>query len=292
MYDEVRSVPFTDSDGKYAAMRNFIESTARDSGIELTKLKADVFSPSGRAAKARSALTRKCFRSLVRKANQSQQHRHQSDTRTPNHKLAQALPLGGIHLVESCSSESEYFTDAEDSEQKTCRNPHIDMASRRPHLTFRVWDHTSLCNFDGGFLASTFEGWSWAPPPIRRDDPSNAFTILAHGHLSKRGGIPVFVATTSVSLPRIVPTKSFTLLIHLQSLIQVLNIASKLENPRFAAIDLQAQCMQEEDKLHHAADVLRWLKNDCGIKLTYRYRGYGDWVRHVYLFCRIHTHID
>ncbi|KAF1942174.1 hypothetical protein EJ02DRAFT_422411 [Clathrospora elynae] len=64
MYHEVFvAVTFEDPHGVYDEMRNMIELTAQDLGIELHRLDGEAMSPSGQAAKAKSMLTRNNYKS-------------------------------------------------------------------------------------------------------------------------------------------------------------------------------------------------------------------------------------
>lgn len=45
-----------------------------------------------------------------------------------------------------------------------------------------------------------------------------------------------------------------------------------MQNPQLALIDLDAACLQEENKLHHAAEVFPWLKAQ-GLARWARYKG-------------------
>ena len=57
-----------------------------------------------------------------------------------------------------------------------------------------------------------------------------------------------------------------------QSLLQVLCYATEMHKPRLALIDLDAPRMQQEHKVHHAANVIADLRKDGMMSWT-RYQG-------------------
>ncbi|CAO2657533.1 Nn.00g036590.m01.CDS01 [Neocucurbitaria sp. VM-36] len=249
-YRDVMSVPFDDPEGVYDELRNIIETTAKDLDIEIYKLREEMFYRSGHAATAKSPGVRRQYRSLVRKAILEKK------------AMAIQIPvtqqpvqrLGGMTLSTTSWEESEFLSEPERNDTSS--------SLWRPHLVFRVWDESSKTAYikGKGFLAGAFAPpyeWQKIPPPIPRNDPHHAFKIIAHLHLSKDGDSPLFIATSS-------------------SLIQVLVIASKLKNPRIATIELSSDSLQEAHKVSHAAEVFKDLKR-FGVKLPYKYRGFGDW---------------
>ena len=48
-----------------------------------------------------------------------------------------------------------------------------------------------------------------------------------------------------------------------------------MQQPRIALIDLDAPSLQEENKVHHAAEVFPWLKSQ-GLARWARYKGKHD----------------
>ncbi|KAJ4373989.1 hypothetical protein N0V83_002728 [Neocucurbitaria cava] len=241
-FGQVMAVPFHDPDGVYDDVRSAIETTAKELDIEIVRLQEEVTYRSNHAATAKSPGTRKKYKSLIQKAAL------EWDLRAVQPPLV-IRRLRGTTLSATSWEEDEVLTDSERNEAKS---------SSRPHLVFRVWeDGASLTNYDGGFTAGAFKGWPRPyPAPIAPDDPSQAFTILARLHLSRKGHTPCFIATSS-------------------SLLQVLVIASTLNRPRLAVIDLNSKCLQEAHKISHAAKVFNDLKR-AGIEVP-RYKGFGDW---------------
>ncbi|KAF2856879.1 hypothetical protein T440DRAFT_524729 [Plenodomus tracheiphilus IPT5] len=256
MYHEVyEATPFADPAGRYDSTRNLIEEIARLSGIELHRLNQEVTSPSGQAAKAKSALTRRNYKALVRRAKETG---ISPVAVQPSRAAVQTIHIGGFSLVTDDSLE--VFSDVEDTPLKD----HVEGTSyfKSPCLLFRVWDASSRTSFGpDGFVSSAFKEWSEIPPPIPPNDPYQVFKLLAHLHLSRIGDTPCFIAAA-------------------ESLIQVLTIAASLNKPQIAVIDLNAPCMQQQHKTHLASQTLKWLKTDGKIKLPYRYQGHGDWFAH------------
>lgn len=259
-------MPFHDPDGVYDDVRSAIETTAKELDIEIVRLQEEVFYRTGHAATAKSPETRKHYRALVQKATLENKLRAMQ----PPVVQLPVQRLGGTTISTTSWDELEVLTDSECNQAKS--------STRRPRLVFRVWDdEANFTTFDGGFMAGAFKGWPRPyPPPIPPNDPYQAFKLLARLHLSTVGDTPCFVATSSVSYPR--STRQIRhLLTVFKSLLQVLVIASTLNRPRLAVIDLNSKCLQEAHKISHAAKVFNDLKR-AGIKVPCRYKGFGDWV--------------
>ncbi|KAH9863259.1 hypothetical protein IAQ61_009536 [Plenodomus lingam] len=275
MYHDVFGATlFSDPTGKYDKARHDIEEAASMLGIKLVRLDQEVKSPSGKAATAKSPLTRRYYKALVRQARKSAIKKISVEKSSikksyagqkAGHPDLQALHIGGCSIATSDQDEG-VLTDAEDAEGLT--NPDVvplieyteglvTSCTVPPCLLFRVWDASSRTSFGpDGFTSSAFKEWSVIPPPIPPNDPHDAFKLLAHLHLTA------------------------------ESLIQVLTIAARLDRPQIAVIDLRAACMQEAHKTHLAAETLKWLKTDGKIKLRYRYQGHGDWLEDLDDLCK------
>lgn len=263
---------FSDLTGRYMLVRERIEETARVLGIEIRRLEHEVTSPSGEAARAKSVLTRRRHRALLKISKRKAAARtaatadnENNDNNTITNSLtavkrtaAAPLTVGGFSLATS-DPQDMFLSDAEDSASVASMEGRPMVHDDHPCLLFRVWDASSRTLFGpDGFISSGFVEWTDIPPPIPPNDPHKVFKLLAHLHLSRVGDTPCFIAAA-------------------ESLIQVLTIAANLHEPKIAIIDLRAPCMQQDHKTHLASATLKWLKKDGKIKLRYRYQGHGDW---------------
>lgn len=263
-------MPFNDPERRYAEIRCLIETEAYSLGIELRRRQVDLIVLSGRAEFANSPKTRDIYNGLVRRATQ------RAAARDAIAKDYVVLPPSssaiGMAVREDFQDDWEIVTDIDDSPchvlevSKNLRHPSV-----RPHLTFRVWDDRNKTRFiDGSFVAQAFVDWPRPfPAPIALDEPSQAGKILTSLHLSKEGNTPVYISTASVSMNSSSTLRSADTL---QSLLQALSYATEMQQPRIALIDLDAPSLNGEHKIHHAADVFRWLKSH-GLARWARYRG-------------------
>ncbi|KAH9868581.1 hypothetical protein J1614_007653, partial [Plenodomus biglobosus] len=262
---------FSDLTGRYMLVRKRIEETARLLGIQIRLLEHEVTSPSGEAARAKSALTRRRHRALLKISKRKAAARTVPTADNDNNDnniitksltavqgtAAVPLTVGGFSFATS-DPQDMFLSDAEDSVPMAIEGRPM-VHDNPPCLLFRVWDTSSRTLFGpDGFISSGFVEWTDIPPPIPPNDPHEAFKLLAHLHLSRVGDTPCFIAAA-------------------ESLIQVLTIAANLHEPKIAIIDLRAPCMQQDHKTHLASATLKWLKKDGKIKLRYRYQGHGDW---------------
>jgi hypothetical protein len=139
-FKAVFDIPFDDPHGVFETLRQTIESEAARQGIELQRLQSESSTPSssGKAAKAKSALTRHRFKTLVRRAKVRPRSPAIAD-RTRGVELGG--PLGGYALRVG-SDKIEEFVDAEEvpylgppSRVLTTAPPGLDRTA--PSLAFR-----------------------------------------------------------------------------------------------------------------------------------------------------------
>lgn len=96
--------------------------------------------------------------------------------------------------------------------------------------------------------------------PLPRDDEYGLFDVLANAHLSFKGNASAFVSVVTVShcspgvpIPRLK-------LMSVQSLLQVFNYASKMNDPQIAVIMLDNPEINISNKLHSARAVISHLQ--------------------------------
>lgn len=225
MYHDVFGATlFSDPTGKYDKARHDIEEAASMLGIKLVRLDQEVKSPSGKAATAKSPLTRRYYKALVRQARKSAIKKISVEKSSikksyagqkAGHPDLQALHIGGCSIATSDQDEG-VLTDAEDAEGLT--NPDVvplieyteglvTSCTVPPCLLFRVWDASSRTSFGpDGFTSSAFKEWSVIPPPIPPNDPHDAFKLLAHLHLSRVGDTPWFVFYSTQTIRHLLST--------------------------------------------------------------------------------------
>ncbi|KAH6620467.1 hypothetical protein C7974DRAFT_234773 [Boeremia exigua] len=265
-YGRVYGVPFDDPEGRYTEIRNVLEEEIKSSGLDLRRRKTEEFVASGKAKYAKSPVTRRIYKSLVKKARQEEKvGAHQTSGRGHASTDSQSFATIGRAIRAPTDEEWEIISHASTSPEpiteyvQEITTPTPVSVTARPHLAFRVWDAANRTKFiNGRFVAQCFVNWpSPLPAPIALDDSSEAGKILTLLHLSKQGATPVYISTAS-------------------SLLQALSYATSMQHPRIALIDLDAASLQEDHKLHHAADIFRWLKSH-GLAQWARYKGYGEY---------------
>jgi hypothetical protein len=195
VYKAVISVPFDDPQNVYGPIRNMIEATALKLGIKLYRLGEELTSPSGKARRAKSAKTRKLYKSLVRRTSQEEQA-NAIRTRMMEALLVLAPPLGSVALkVNGDFEASEYLVDTEDdfnlAVQRTM--PTSPIADTEPKLGFRVWSpKTSRTKLtDDGFISEAFLIWRGPFPKPFDPQCSNgklAIDLLCNLHFSMNAG--------------------------------------------------------------------------------------------------------
>ncbi|KAJ8107418.1 hypothetical protein OPT61_g8885 [Boeremia exigua] len=260
-YGRVFSIPFNDPNHQYADIRTLVESEARTLGLELLKREVDANIPAGTAKYAKSPRTRDIYRSLVRKASQIAEWEagYELISKT-NPSTSRSVPAISGAFNMQIENDWEVIEDIETSPKLVRVIEFPRPTSARPHLVFRVWDAHNRTKFvDGSFVAQTFVDWPKPHPmPFALNDPSEAGKIFVASHLSKEGNMPTFISTCS-------------------SLLQVLSYATQMENPQIALINLDAPCLKQENRVHHARDVLSWLKSQR-LALWAHYKGHGEYM--------------
>ncbi|KAJ4989817.1 hypothetical protein SVAN01_04654 [Stagonosporopsis vannaccii] len=262
VFGRVYNTPFDDPEGRYAQIRATIEQEAEALKIDLHRRRCEVSIQSGNAKHAKSPRTRSAYESLVRRASREVKQRvgrvsaieclSTAPESIPSMPMAVQVPeeegWERINDVELSPASESLGTEAR------CT------LSTRPRLVFRVWDAASRTKFvEGSFVAEAFLTWQRPiPSPIALDDPSEAGLILTFLHLNRKGDTPVLMSTTS-------------------SLLQALSYAKSMHQPKIALINLDAPSLQEEHKIHHAADVFLWLKSQ-GLAKWARYKGNGEYI--------------
>jgi len=225
-FDRVMRVPFYDPEHKYDEIHAIIEDTALESGIDLSRRRNEVSYTPGLARTAKSPKTRKHYKSLVRRALKREKERARAiRTPAPEDLPLQALQLGGMTLIEQDNEETwsdieGYHTPPITPTQPTPRTPH-----GKNTIGFRVWDANSRTKFDvqNGFVSEKFasEAFSSWPEellaPFSPDDEQGLRNtlLLAHSHLSMRGGASSYVSVST-------------------SLLQALVKAASMQEPRIA----------------------------------------------------------
>ncbi|KAH7402472.1 hypothetical protein BKA66DRAFT_1447, partial [Pyrenochaeta sp. MPI-SDFR-AT-0127] len=253
MYNDVFLIPFEDPNGRYSDLRNFIEGTARDLNVELHRLEEEQTSPAGKAAKAKSRLTRKYYRALVKNAYQRQKSQA-TKTLVKQRPPLRSQPrenqyLGGISLRVRDSWDEELLTDVEDYSMPAVSSvgPSLRPFLLRPYSTpciaFRCWDQNSRTVFteDGGFVSEAHTLWRghYLKPFIFEGEGKQALLFLANLHLCMQGGSSSSFVSISTSL------------------LQVLVKASTMVEPRIAVIALDHPALCEPNKTLEAAEILK-----------------------------------
>lgn len=267
LFRRVFAVPFDDPEGRYANLRAVIETEACTLELDLRRRQFDQQILSGTARYTKSPQIRKTYKCLIRKASQEQCWEGIKVTTD-----SRAFARSSMAVQVSMEDNYEILTDIDDTpDPVTDGAGHPRPALPRPYLAFRVWDANNRTKFiDGSFVAQAFIDWPRPlPSPIALDDPSGAGKILASLHLCKDGDTPVYISTASVSIVVHNYTKATNTL---QSLIQALSYAKDMKQPSIALIDLNSPMLQQEQKLHHAAEVFPWLKSQ-GLARWARYKG-------------------
>jgi hypothetical protein len=222
-YGRAIATPFKDPYGVYTGIRNIIEQTASDLGLELLRRKTEVKIISGQAQYAKSPKTRRYWKSLVRRAAQHEKQKaRQVLSSSASASSVQVPSSGGRVLVTTANSDDqEFLTDVEDFSAPVVSStePRSSLPLTAPRLGFRVWDANSRTKFseDSGFVSEAFSIWrNEYPPPFSPDGQGRqALMVLTNLHLSMRGGASTFVSVGT-------------------SLLQVMVKASIMENPRIA----------------------------------------------------------
>ena len=162
-YQRVVAIPFHDPRGRYDEIRNIIDETAVEFGIDLPRRMADVKFNAGQARSAKSPKTRKHYRDLIRRATikERERARRRPQSIEPQPELesepelelelpVQACMLGQTTLIRSFGWEDEEaWSDVEDSLNSMSLSP--GTPSRSPpgtrYVGFRVWDEDSRTMF-------------------------------------------------------------------------------------------------------------------------------------------------
>ncbi|UPX13729.1 uncharacterized protein EKO05_0004228 [Ascochyta rabiei] len=238
-----------------------IEQQASNLDLDLRRRSVDIDFVCGKARKSSSPRIREIYESKVEKTKQEVRDEFANAVVAREvAAAAQSLGLMSRAVQPPFEDHVELFTDVEQNLTLVADNVGVPRPmSTRPYLSFRVWDTSNRTAFiDGGFVAETFIGWPRPfPGPIALDDPSEAGKIFTYLHLSKHGDTPVYISTAS-------------------SLLQALSYAKDMEQPKIALISLGASCLQQKQKVHHAADIFPWLKAQ-GLAKWARYRGHGEY---------------
>ncbi|KAF2823324.1 hypothetical protein CC86DRAFT_384695 [Ophiobolus disseminans] len=264
VYREVLSVPFDDPDHVYDDVRGNIEATAQLLNIELHKLASEVSSPSGSARKAKSARTRKLYKSLVRRTARQEKAKANQLPMIEKAEL-RIQNFGGVAIDMDAESDMvETFSDSEEVSSLVVEpaEPSPPLTETEPQLGFRVWDDRSRAKYteEIGFLSEAFSIWRGpSPPPFSpaSAEGRQAISLLSNLHLSMNSG----GASTWVSVST--------------SLLQALVKACSMERPRIAIIDLGHPSLQEPNKMLKTSEVLCNLKSD-GQAWWARYKGHAE----------------
>ncbi|XPS94304.1 hypothetical protein M3J09_003625 [Ascochyta lentis] len=259
-FSRVLSVPFSIPQDYYADIISEIEQQANDLRLNVQRRSVEVGFVCGKARKSSSPSVLQNYQSMVEKTKQ--EARDEAANSVIAREIAATAQLLGLMpraVKLPFEDHVELFTDVESPKLMTTSVETLNPISNKPHLTFRVWDADNRTKFmNGGFVAQAFVDWPRPfPAPIVLDDPSGAGKILTALHLSKHGDTPVYISTAS-------------------SLLQALSYAKSMRQPKIALVSLDAQCLQAEHKLHHAANVFPWLKAQ-GIARWARYKGNGEY---------------
>ncbi|KAF2132386.1 hypothetical protein P153DRAFT_383270 [Dothidotthia symphoricarpi CBS 119687] len=263
VFDEVA---FDDAKGVYAEIRNLIEVTAVNLHVQLIPRDEEFDFQSGSAAKAKSPGTRTKHRRRVKLV--------QEEKKALIRQMA-LMEASAMHVQPSNSGPGviedhfdEYFTDVEDNPvtdlpcmpySGTSNNPAAysgRTSSSSPCLAFRVWDAKSYTQFteDGDFISNaafSVKNKSFLTPFAPEGQGLSTFLFFAKSHLSLKGNTSAFVSVST-------------------SLLQAMVYASSMENPNIAIIDLNHPSLNQPNKKHYAADVVRWLKVNDEYKFTYK----------------------
>lgn len=140
--DVFEITPFHDPEGKYTFIRDLIETEAAALGVDIRRADQEAVSPSGRAEKARSDLTRRRYKDLVRTASQQ---RLVASAMEPTLSPRRIYSLGGHAMAEESNpNDIDYFVDMEESTQSPTSSTDIMVGTATdtdsPHLAYRVWD--------------------------------------------------------------------------------------------------------------------------------------------------------
>ncbi|OAL56880.1 hypothetical protein IQ07DRAFT_21612 [Pyrenochaeta sp. DS3sAY3a] len=286
VYGDVFSTPFKDPHGRYAQIRQVIELTAENLGIELEKLSKEELSPSGKAKTSKSPKIKKAYKSLVTRAGQDNEDDRGNAKESSAHVQA-LVPtrLGGFALTVNASvDDSEHWSDVEDESRPTAQsdttvsnsspagvnstftvvNNTPSLQSDPPQLAFRVWDENSRAKFDpkSGFTSEAHALWNGPllPPFSFEEEGLRATMLMLNQHLSMESETPSYFISVSTSL------------------LASLSKASGMTNPFIAIIDMRHPHLKEEpNKILHVEPCLRWLKSN-GQAQWARYKGSAEWV--------------
>jgi hypothetical protein len=168
VYKAVFSIPFDDPQDVYGWVRDVIEATAEKLGIEVHRLEQEVTSPAGRARRAKSVITRRLYKRLVRRASQERLAITHPKAVAQN-PSPEVQILGQMALRTNVRLDAEeYLTDAEDFFKPITppTKPSPPASTDAPKLGFRVWDAQSKTTFspDHGFVSEAFRIWKGPYP--------------------------------------------------------------------------------------------------------------------------------
>jgi len=226
-FDEVLKVPFSDPDNWFREIHEGIRDTAAEIGVEMARREFEENHELGRARFAKSPKIRRYYKHLVRSARKRKEERSRAAQAPPVEDLPfRSLRLGGTQLIEQDVEES--WSDIDDDGHATPVTP-TPRSPRAPpgtqHIGFRVWDANSRTKFDveNGFVSEkfaseTFSSWpEELLAPFSPDDEQGLrkTLLLAHSHLSLRGGASCYVSVST-------------------SLLQALVKAANMQDPRIA----------------------------------------------------------
>ncbi|EDU50387.1 conserved hypothetical protein [Pyrenophora tritici-repentis Pt-1C-BFP] len=228
-YQRVMAVPFSDPK-VYNEIRDIIDNTAIEFGINLPRRRVEVIFESGQARSAKSPKTRKHYRNLVRRAAEKEREKlrvlRQPQSMEPEpepepEKPLRACLIGRTTLAPNPEWEVEdIFFDVEEPLASRSILPRTSLivphgTPSRPHpstrhIGFRVWDGDSRTMFteEDGFVSEAFARfWSGDyPPPFSPEEAQGlqALKILTNLHLSLSGGASTFVSVSTSLLQALV----------------------------------------------------------------------------------------
>ncbi|ORY19703.1 hypothetical protein BCR34DRAFT_595166 [Clohesyomyces aquaticus] len=237
-YAEYRRViemtPFDDPFGVYKHTRDMIEAEAKALGVAIRHRNIEVVLPSGGAATAKSELTRRYYKRLVRLASKNSGE------------------------ADSASSSQDSSTSA-----SSILGPSGSKFPVLPrHLAFRVWSPTSRTKWTNrGFISEIFSSWNGGVPPPVDPDSERSFMYLAHAHMSLFGNASVFVSVTTSLLQAINYAHEFDSDAQI-AVINLDHISLKEQHKKHQANDLlswmQSQGQAQWARYKGACETLIW----------------------------------
>lgn len=183
---------FEDSSGRFADIRNIIQSAAEALKLELhTRANEKDWQP-GAGAKTTSPHQRLKYKSRAREVAS---HKGMKAGRPPTYQphAVQSRRLGGLPLLDKDDNE-EHIVMIEDNPPAASKSASPTLHhSNEPRLAFRIWDLDSYTIFteERGFVSKIFS--SWRGPTMTPLDPNveqerNMILLFTNAHMSFIGG--------------------------------------------------------------------------------------------------------